>query len=70
MESRKTSALRTFIEYLGRGAVPVDGTYWTESVTPPYLPANRKAAESRRFNDAARVSSLPHDRCAPAARGM
>ena len=67
MESRKTSAFRTFIEYLGRGAVPVDGTYWTESVTPS---ASRKAAEPKRFNDAARVRSLPLDRCAPAARGM
>jgi hypothetical protein len=65
MNTRKSSTLKTFIEYLGRGATPVDGYYWVEP---------RRESEPKNATAASRASALtphlPHlGKCAPAARG-
>jgi hypothetical protein len=71
MSTRKTSLFRTFIEYLGRGAVPADGIYWVDTASPARQ-AKPGSADARRFNDAASplARSQPHGKYVPAARGM
>ena len=68
----KRSALRTFIEYLGRGATPVDG-YWFDGYGFDQVSlAGRKAPGIRKVS-APQVSTSPSarrlDKCVPAAPG-
>jgi hypothetical protein len=35
MNTNKSSKLRTFLEYMGRGATPVDGYHWIETQRAP-----------------------------------
>jgi len=67
----KRSTLRKFIEYLGRGATPVDG-YWVDSYGFDQVSlAGRKAAGMQKKVSAPLPSTRPPrlDKCAPAAPG-
>jgi len=68
MTTQKTSALKTFFRYLGRGAVPVDGIYWVAN-SSERAPTGTKALEPRGLNVPVGVCSPHLDKCAPAARG-
>ena len=68
----KKSTLRTFIEYLGRGATPVDG-YWFDGYGFDQVSlAGRKAPGIHKVS-APLVSTSPGaprlDKCAPATPG-
>ena len=66
----KRSALRKFIEYMGRGATPVDG-YWFDGYGFDQVSlAGRKAPGIRKVSAPQASTCSPHlDKCAPAARG-
>jgi hypothetical protein len=51
MNTRKTSMLKTVLEYFGRGAMPVDGYYWVDTQRPPGV-ANAAKNDSAVKNDA------------------
>jgi len=73
MNTRKTTLLKTIVEYLGRGAVPVDGIYWvgnsSERAGTGTTGTGRNATGPRGLNATANASSPRLDKCAPAARG-
>jgi hypothetical protein len=50
MNTRTGSTLRTFLEYLGRGATPVDGSHWIEAQAAPGI--EKKAGVVVEKNDA------------------
>jgi hypothetical protein len=50
MNTRTGSTLRTVLEYLGRGATPVDGSNWVETQRAPGI--EKKAGVVGEKNDA------------------
>lgn len=50
MNTRTGSTLKTFLEYLGRGATPVDGSSWVETGRAPGI--EKKAAAGVEKSDA------------------
>lgn len=65
MNTRSGFTFRTFLEYLGRGATPVDGYNWVEAQRAPGIEKKTEAVEDK--NDAywARVAAdtaLPQPR--------
>jgi hypothetical protein len=56
MNTLKTSALRTVLEYLGRGATPVDGYQWVE---PPKASAPKHGTPEARRVDRPRNLLMP-----------
>ena len=68
MKTRKTTLLKTFIEYLGRGAAPVDGIHWVGN-SSEHAGTGRNTAGPGGLSAAANVRSQRLDKSAPAARG-
>jgi hypothetical protein len=50
MNSRTASTIKTFLEYLGRGATPVDGSNWIEVQKAPGV--GKQASPVAEKNDA------------------
>jgi hypothetical protein len=74
MSSRKKSLLRTVLEYMGRGASPVDGMYWFDNPAKSSTRAMSGALigrgiEPNRFSAAPTCAPQRLGKCAPAAQG-
>jgi len=73
MNTGKKSLLRTIVEYMGRGATPVDGMYWFDNPAKSNARAMSGALlgrgiEPNRFS--ASAGAPPRlGKCAPAAPG-
>ena len=74
MNSAKKSLLRTVLEYMGRGASPVDGMYWFDNPAQSQTRALSGALighgiEPNRFSAAPTCASQRLGKCVPAAPG-
>lgn len=68
MNTAKTSALKTFLEYLGRGAVPVDGSYWVDAKSTRQAGAVEAPATTRQATTSWR-DNVPLSPTVRASRG-
>jgi hypothetical protein len=73
MNSGKKSLLRTVLEYMGRGATPVDGMYWFDNPAQSEARATSGALVGRGI-EPNRFSAAPNapqrlGKCAPATPG-